>query len=153
VRRTTCLPQHGLGKLVQVKTLNHPTFAQTTLSFSPTPLITEGLALSSIVFTPTNAANRILLILSTFLDISNHTIQCMVFRDSVAKCAAHLEANSQQTKGSAGITHEEAAGSVAPITYSLRLGTSVGQLGHINGSPFLPAADFATFLTIMEIEP
>jgi hypothetical protein len=142
------------GKLVQVKTLNHPTFAQTTLSFSiPTPLVTEGLALSSIVFTPTSAANRILLILSTFLDITNHTIQCMVFRDSVAKCNAQMEANSQQTKGSSGITHEEAAGSVAPITYSLRLGTTNGQLGHINGSPYLSGTNFATFLTIMEIEP
>ena len=157
-------PQSGGGLFVATLRLTKviSQTITTQIPFDDTiPQITEGDEVFSQVWTPASAANIIQVVtgITYRTPAANGTPTVALFQDSMANALAATNG----TANVAGVTmvqdlymnHEFVAGTVSPITLSLRIGYSVAGTGYVNGNGTIAfyGGVINTFFAIYERAP
>jgi hypothetical protein len=121
------------------------------------PQITEGYEFLSQVFTPTNAANSLLIdvCLNVTCNAAN-TAGIALFQNGVSNALAAIAQyiGSTNAQNPANMRHQMTAGTTSPITFSVRAGTGDSSTLHVNGlvANRLYGGVVSSHITITEIK-
>lgn len=124
------------------------------------PQQTEGFEVLTLSITPTDASNVLLITSTVMLTVASASVMTQaIFRDATAdSLAAHMFSVGTTSNGANTIDTSVVAGSVAPTTIKMRIGTApslvnVSVNGNTVGGVRLLGGAASTTIRILEIEP